>query len=184
MWEWRQEITTLRRPTLDADIRRRLSKYHGTSSSLISATTNNPSVEPGRYRSSPWQDNDDGSGNGRRTGISPRYYATVDDEIEWPPELYDYNDRFARTLGVIKRRHDGVVTTVGMPVRSLIRPRPSVISFSDRPLHGRESSARYPRIQAQEAADADRSEPSVVLGSILHVTYRHPDADRPAHRAD
>jgi pyruvate dehydrogenase kinase 2/3/4 len=46
--------------------------------------------------------------------VSRRYYATVDDGVDWPPELSDYNKRFAQTLEVIKRRHDSVVTTMGM----------------------------------------------------------------------
>lgn len=34
--------------------------------------------------------------------------------MEWPPELSDYNKRFSQTLDVIKRRHDSVVTTMGI----------------------------------------------------------------------
>lgn len=44
---------------------------------------------------------------------SRRYYAAADDGQEWPPELHDYNKRFAKVLEGIKRRHDSVVTTVG-----------------------------------------------------------------------
>ncbi len=44
---------------------------------------------------------------------SRRYYASADDGQEWPPELHDYNKRFAKVLEGIKRRHDSVVTTVG-----------------------------------------------------------------------
>lgn len=81
---------------------------------MISQTTRNPSIEPGEYRSSPLTENGNGSGSAaRKTTVSRRYYVTVDDGIEWPPELDDYNTRFAKTLEGIKRRHDGVVTTVG-----------------------------------------------------------------------
>lgn len=48
--------------------------------------------------------------------MSKRYYIASDDGNEWPPELNAYNIRFAQALEKIKRRHDPVVTTVGMSV--------------------------------------------------------------------
>ncbi|KAI9884493.1 MAG: hypothetical protein M1823_003708 [Watsoniomyces obsoletus] len=131
-----EEITTLRRPTLDPSTRERLlkpSKYNGNGSSLLSGTTRNPSVEPGRYRSSPWQETEKG-----RSGASRRYYATVDDGLEWPPELFDYNKRFAKTLEGIKRRHDGVVTTIAQGILEYKRKKQrmqidqTIQSFLDR----------------------------------------------------
>lgn len=103
-----QEITTLPRPNLPADVRARLlrpSKQNGRDSAF-SALTENPSVKLGQYRSSPMRDS-----NGHKS--SRRYYALADDGGDWPPELNDYNQRFAKTLEGIKRRHDGVVTTIG-----------------------------------------------------------------------
>lgn len=38
----------------------------------------------------------------------------ADDGQGWPPELGQYNKQFRETLDKIKRRHDSVVTTVGM----------------------------------------------------------------------
>jgi pyruvate dehydrogenase kinase 2/3/4 len=49
-----------------------------------------------------------------------RYYATVDEGGQWPPEIFDYNNRFTKLLQTIKHRHDPVVTTMGM---SLSRDR-------------------------------------------------------------
>ena len=90
------------------------SKQH-RNSPILSETSQNPSVAPGKYRSSPWEENGNGNGNGsKKPAITRRYYATVDDGLEWPPELHDYNKRFAKTLDLIKRRHDSVVTTIGM----------------------------------------------------------------------
>jgi len=44
-----------------------------------------------------------------------RYYAHTGD-IDWPPEVRDYNARFTKTLETIKRRHDPTVTTVAQGV--------------------------------------------------------------------
>ncbi|KAI9797496.1 MAG: hypothetical protein M1835_000052 [Candelina submexicana] len=114
-----EEITKLSRPTLSQDIRERLlrpSSRNDREPKILSQTTQNPSVKKGQYTSSPLQTS--GNGNGAKKSSPRRYYAMVDDETEWPPELNDYNKRFGQTLGGIKRRHDGVVTTIGMP-RSL-----------------------------------------------------------------
>jgi pyruvate dehydrogenase kinase 2/3/4 len=47
--------------------------------------------------------------------LSCRYYA-ITTNIEWPPEVHDYNSRFTKTLEAIKRRHDPTVTTVAQGV--------------------------------------------------------------------
>ncbi|SRR6266446_3670791 len=44
-----------------------------------------------------------------------RYYARITN-TEWPPEIYDCNRRFTKTLEAIKRRHDPTVTTVAQGV--------------------------------------------------------------------
>ena len=44
-----------------------------------------------------------------------RYYARITN-TEWPPEIYDFNRRFTKTLEAIKRRHDPTVTTVAQGV--------------------------------------------------------------------
>lgn len=44
-----------------------------------------------------------------------RYYVDLG-TITWPPEVYDYNEKFTRALSVIKRRHDPVVTTVAQGI--------------------------------------------------------------------
>jgi pyruvate dehydrogenase kinase 2/3/4 len=83
---------------------------NGKEAKILSQNTKNPSVKTGQYRSEP-----EGNGNGATKGLSARrYYVPSDDGEEWPPELNAYNKRFAEALEKIKRRHDSVVTTVGM----------------------------------------------------------------------
>lgn len=56
----------------------------------------------------------DSNGNGGKAmGSSRRYFASTDDGGDWPRELSQYNQKFRNALDIIKRRHDGVVTTVG-----------------------------------------------------------------------
>ena len=44
-----------------------------------------------------------------------RYFAHTG-EVDWPPEVRDYNARFTKCLDAIKRRHDPTVTTVAQGV--------------------------------------------------------------------
>jgi len=44
------------------------------------------------------------------------YYTNPDGNLEWPPEVHDYNERFTRVLSNIKRRHDPVVTTMAQGI--------------------------------------------------------------------
>ena len=85
-------------------------KQSGRDSKILSPATQNPSIRDGRYKSQ--QANGNGNGNGSK-GSARRYFAAIDDGKDWPPELNDYNKRFAKALEGIKRRHDSVVTTVG-----------------------------------------------------------------------
>ncbi|PBP21927.1 pyruvate dehydrogenase kinase-like protein [Diplocarpon rosae] len=140
----KKEITQLPRPQLSKDIRDRLmkpSKHNGRQSKVLIAATQNPSVEKGQYSSSPWQQNGNGNSNGgdsAKKAAARRYFATVEDSTDWPPELQDYNQRFADTLNTIKRRHDGVVTTVAQGILEYKRKRQrmqidnNIQSFLDR----------------------------------------------------
>lgn len=57
----------------------------------------------------------------RRTPVlAQRDYARLS-EINWPPEVEDYNEQFTRCLERIKRRHDGVVTTLAQGVLEYTR---------------------------------------------------------------
>ncbi|ETW78186.1 hypothetical protein HETIRDRAFT_460407 [Heterobasidion irregulare TC 32-1] len=60
-----------------------------------------------------------GNGNGSRVKLripmEKRYYAKTGN-INWPPEVHDYNKRFTKTLDAIKRRHDPTVTTTAQGV--------------------------------------------------------------------
>lgn len=91
----------------------------------LSEATPNPSVEEGQYASlQPGLSN--GNGNGwakKQTHPARRYFAMVDDQGNWPPELQLYNQKFAQTLNKIKRRHDGVVTTMAQGILEYKRKR-------------------------------------------------------------
>lgn len=69
---------------------------------------------------------------------SRRYFVPADDNYDWPPELADFNHRFAATLNHIKRRHDSVVTTVAQGILEYKRQRQrfqidsNIQSFLDR----------------------------------------------------
>ncbi|MCJ1243944.1 hypothetical protein MMC30_001141 [Trapelia coarctata] len=135
-----EDITNLPRPSLPSDVRERLlrpSKQNGNQSKILSHAIQNPSVKQGQYRSLP-NGNGNGNGNGGSKGSARRYYAAADDGEDWPPELSDYNRRFANTLEGIKRRHDGVVTTVAQGILEYKRKRQrmqidsNIQSFLDR----------------------------------------------------
>lgn len=143
-----QEITTLPRPDLSSDIRSRLMKparHYGRTSMKLSEATPNPSLNEGE--SSGWgglqqTTNGNSSGNGNGAGktksLSRRYFAMVDDSADWPADLHLYNQRFAQTLHKIKRRHDGVVTTMAQGILEYKRRRQrmqiddSIQAFLDR----------------------------------------------------
>lgn len=93
----------------------RTGRANGGASRILSEATNNPSVKEGQYRSSPSSANHS-NGNGKFAAVGRRYFVPSDDQGDWPPELRDYNERFAKTLQQIKRRHDSVVTTVAQGI--------------------------------------------------------------------
>ncbi|KAL6247135.1 [Pyruvate dehydrogenase (acetyl-transferring)] kinase isozyme 2 [Rhinocladiella similis] len=121
-----EEITSMPRPELDSDTRNRLLNPPKKASNRLPTTTRNPSL---RYEE---------NGNGKSSLNSRRYYAATDDGKEWPPVLAEYNRKFARTLEMIKRRHDPVVTTVAQGINEWKRKQQrmqidsSIQSFLDR----------------------------------------------------
>ncbi|KAJ3462028.1 hypothetical protein MRS44_010581 [Fusarium solani] len=134
-----EEITQLPRPELPQDVRTRLmkpSKTLGRQAFRLPPATPNPSIDEGE--SSGWgglQNN--GNGNGKKA-VTRRYFAVVDDTGDWPADLHLYNQRFAQTLHDIKRRHDGVVTTMAQGILEYKRRRQrmqidsTIQSFLDR----------------------------------------------------
>ncbi|ESZ96848.1 pyruvate dehydrogenase kinase [Sclerotinia borealis F-4128] len=129
-----EEITTLPRPQLSTDVKEKLmkpAKINGKPSKILAEATQNPSIMRGQYSSN-------GNGKETKSAATRRYFATVEDSTDWPPELHDYNQRFAQTLNHIKRRHDGVVTTVAQGILEYKRKRQrmqidnNIQSFLDR----------------------------------------------------
>ena len=96
-------------------------KQNGFGSKILSETSHNPSVHKGQYRS---QHKSLENGNSSsKTTAAKRYYSATDDDGHWPPELNDYNSKFSGTLDKIKRRHDGVVTTIAQGILEYKRKR-------------------------------------------------------------
>lgn len=160
-----QEITQLPRPQLARDVRDRLTKpaARGTPLRQLSEATPNPSLDeadgsggwggldapaadnqnqnhhhqqPHDHHYHPHQHHQHQHHKAR--SVARRYFATVDDSADWPPELQMYNQRFAQTLHRIKRRHDGVVTTMAQGILEYKRRRQrmqingSIQAFLDR----------------------------------------------------
>lgn len=140
-----EELTNLPRPDLNREVRERLMRpgnKFGKTTAMLSQATKNPSVEEGQYTSLP-QTNGSGNGNGNGNGkkaaaAARRYFAMVDDTGDWPADLRLYNEKFAKTLNNIKRRHDGVVTTMAQGILEYKRKRQrmqidhNIQSFLDR----------------------------------------------------
>ncbi|TQW11521.1 hypothetical protein V2A60_001426 [Cordyceps javanica] len=137
-----EEITQLPRPDLDKETRDRLMKpsRHALMGGYqqLSEATPNPSIDEDPTGWGHTNGNGNGNGNGKAKSLSRRYYATVDDTGAWPAELHLYNQRFAQTLHKIKRRHDGVVTTMAQGILEYKRKRQrlqidsTIQSFLDR----------------------------------------------------
>lgn len=112
------------------------SKAAGRNAFRLSAATPNPSIDEGE--SSGWGGLQDGNGNGKGKSLARRYFALVDNSGDWPADLHLYNQRFAQTLHHIKRRHDGVVTTMAQGILEYKRRRQrmqidsTIQSFLDR----------------------------------------------------
>lgn len=125
------------KPSLSQEVKSLLArpmKSNGHSKTL-SKTTWNPSVKEGQYRSSPPSMSINGNrhieeqvgmtngGTKARLAAARRYFVPSEDHVDWPPEIDDFNQRFSQTLQQIKRRHDGVVTTVAQGILEYKRKR-------------------------------------------------------------
>lgn len=140
------------KPSLTQEVKSLLArpmKSNGHSKTL-SETTWNPSIKEGQYRSSPFSMSTNGNGhveeqagitNGNtkaRLAAAKRYFVPSEDHVDWPPEIDDFNQRFSGALQQIKRRHDGVVTTVAQGILEYKRKRQrlqidsSIQAFLDR----------------------------------------------------
>ncbi|KAK1240019.1 hypothetical protein MKX08_007461 [Trichoderma sp. CBMAI-0020] len=143
-----EEITQLPRPKLAKDTKERLmkpAKYGSRGFLQLSESTPNPSIDEGEasgwgnlHLNSNGHSNGHGNGHGKARSVARRYFATVDDNGDWPPELQLYNQKFAQCLHKIKRRHDSVVTTMAQGILEYKRRRQrmqidsNIQSFLDR----------------------------------------------------
>lgn len=107
-----EELTSLPRPELGKDIREILirgAKESDAKREQLSDLVLNPSLGPKQYTSRP------GAGFKTPAANVRRYFSIVDD-VHWPPEIHEYNKKFTKTLSIIKRRHDPVVTTMAQGI--------------------------------------------------------------------
>lgn len=121
-----EELVTMSRPSISQEVRQRLiaPSKRNRESRILSQTTQNPSVRAGQYRSAPPEPEENGNGNGHAKIASQKRYFVASDGLEdWPPELNQYNIKFAQVLERIKRRHDSVVTTVAQGILEYKRKR-------------------------------------------------------------
>ncbi|KAI0147841.1 mitochondrial branched-chain alpha-ketoacid dehydrogenase kinase-domain-containing protein [Xylariaceae sp. FL1272] len=123
-----EEITALERPDLEREVRQRLlhpGKHNSGRSAILSEAIPNPSIREGQYASSAMlaQSGMTTSNGKKQQSAARRYFAMVDDVGDWPPELQAYNSKFAQCLHTIKRRHDGVVTTMAQGILEYKRKR-------------------------------------------------------------
>lgn len=134
-----QEIIQLPKPNLSGEVKERLLKparENGRRKGGPPEASQNPSVKPGQYKSGGDHEVDSEKAAAAK---ARRYYSVADDSNgDWPPELNDYNSKFSSTLEKIKRRHDGVVTTVAQGILEYKRKRQrmqidtTIQSFLDR----------------------------------------------------
>ncbi|KAF2154106.1 kinase isozyme 4 [Myriangium duriaei CBS 260.36] len=118
-----EEITELPKPSLSTEIRERLMRPgNGKATKAFTENSENPSISRGQYRSQ-HKPTSNGNGSHAKGTALKRYYSAADDRGDWPLELDDYNTRFAKTLELIKRRHDSVVTTVAQGILEYKRKR-------------------------------------------------------------
>ena len=106
-----EDLTNMEKPHLTADVRAML-KGTGQGNINLPQTTRNLNTDQysSNNRQSPMR---------RSVPVQARYYGKVED-ITWPPEITSFNDRLAKNLNIIKRRHDSVVTTMGMLVLVIV----------------------------------------------------------------
>lgn len=104
-----EDLTTLERPKLTSEIRSML-KGNGSNGASLPQTTRNLTTDQ-------YATGQRASSMRKSVPVQSRYYGKVED-VTWPPEITSFNDKLAKNLNIIKRRHDSVVTTMGMYILS------------------------------------------------------------------
>lgn len=155
-----EELTTIPVPNLDKETRDHLYKNNKKENVKVSIPTsgsnngtwdrNDIAIKPeGGMKSAFSLDPspEDWQAEGFRTGINNigastthnrKYFAAVDPNVNWPPEVRQFNELVTQRLQKIKARHDGVVSTVAQGVLEWKNTQPrievghSVQSFLDR----------------------------------------------------
>ncbi|KZS98209.1 mitochondrial pyruvate dehydrogenase [Sistotremastrum niveocremeum HHB9708] len=117
-----EELITFPKPNLTEIVRQALNDAPSAATKLPESKPN-----PSMYRILNSPVNGNGNGNSfkanggavdktkLRIPMERRYFASTKN-IEWPPEMADYNRRFTDMIDLIKKRHDPTVTTVAQGV--------------------------------------------------------------------
>ncbi|TDL16167.1 mitochondrial pyruvate dehydrogenase [Rickenella mellea] len=109
-----EELITFPTIRLPPKVKESLMTSHTSGGTQLPGSTPNPSLV--KMFGQPSGSNGNGDKTKLRIPIErSRYYAAAPN-IDWPPEVQDYNTRFTKTLENIKRRHDPTVTTVAQGV--------------------------------------------------------------------
>ncbi|GJJ14850.1 hypothetical protein Clacol_009118 [Clathrus columnatus] len=122
-----EELVTFPKPKLNDEIRQALNTPHPNGLQLPEATPNlsvhklgvsfNNNLQSRTKLRIPMERRYSGGSHTVRPAriYDRRYYAHTGD-VDWPPEVHEYNARFTKCLERIKRRHDPTVTTVAQGV--------------------------------------------------------------------
>lgn len=108
-----QELVNATPPPLPDNVRRALTEPYPASVALPEAIPN-PSLDA--VHNSGITSNGTGDRSKRRIPMHRRYYVNPQENVDWPPEVREYNASFTRLLERIKRRHDPTVITVAQGV--------------------------------------------------------------------
>ncbi|GAA93675.1 uncharacterized protein L969DRAFT_90194 [Mixia osmundae IAM 14324] len=124
-----EELITFPKPTLSPDIQKLFVKAAADAQPLPESKPN-PSLPA--HMAQPLN-HGNGNGNKRRVPVEHRYYANFHtQDVKWPPEVVDYNERFTKALTMIKKRHDPVVTTVAQGILEYKRASNSAADVLDK----------------------------------------------------
>lgn len=114
------ELTSIPLPQLSEDVRKKLFNPSKRAKLVMPVGSTRPKSGLGIHaEQSPLTGQDDvynSNVNRIRSQATRQYFATVEDDIQWPPEVQNYNRVVSHALQRIKARHDGVVSTMAQGV--------------------------------------------------------------------
>lgn len=115
------ELTSIPLPQLTNDVRKKLFNPSKRAKLVVPVGSTRPKSGLGIHaEQSPLNSSQDdvynSSVNRIQSQSTRQYFATVEEDIQWPPEVQNYNRVVSHALQRIKARHDGVVSTMAQGV--------------------------------------------------------------------